>query len=178
MRNLRQLTSGLCLLCIVEVAAGESANEFVSDPALATTVRAALATDHAVNARDIKVDTRDGLVILSGTVESAAARTAAVARARSVLGTTDVRDELSVRPESQAPQESAADTVIAAQVRSSLDNAAIGDGSNVNVEVSAGVVQLSGFVTNADGKTRAENAASSVSGVRDVESSIRLLESR
>ena len=97
MRNLRQLASGLCLLCIATVAAGETANEFVSDPALATLVRAALASDHAVNARDIKVDTRDGLVILSGEVKSEAIRTAAVARARSVAGAADVRDDLTLR---------------------------------------------------------------------------------
>jgi hyperosmotically inducible protein len=97
MRNLRQLISSLCLLCVVTVAAAETANDFVSDPALATLVRAALASDHAVNTRGIKVDTRDGLVILSGTVQSEADRTAAVARARSVGGTADVRDELTIR---------------------------------------------------------------------------------
>lgn len=178
MHNLRQLATSLCLLCVVGVAAGETANEYVSDPALAIRVRAALASDRAVNARDIKVETRDGLVILSGTVESPAVRTAAVARARSVEGTADVRDDLSIRPKPATAQQPVSDTVIAAQVRSGLDNVGIADGSNVNVEVSAGVVQLSGFVTSVEERARAENAASSVAGVRDIENSIQLIDRR
>lgn len=44
MRKLRQLTSSLCLLCMAEVAAGQPSYEYVSDPALAIRVKAALAS--------------------------------------------------------------------------------------------------------------------------------------
>lgn len=172
MRHLRELTLIVCLFCVVEAAADQPA----SDAALTTKVKAALATDRTVRARDIEVETRDGVVQLSGFVDSEGARTAAVLRARSVNGVAEVRNDLSIRADDRPAREPVADKVIAARVRDSLGNVKLADGSDVNVEVSEGVVQLSGFVMSVEEKARAGDAASSVAGVRDVENHIALVD--
>jgi osmotically-inducible protein OsmY len=55
-----------------------------------------------------------------------------------------------------------------------LQGAALASESDVNVEVSKGVVQLSGFVSTPQEKARAGDLASAVEGVRDVENQIAL----
>jgi hyperosmotically inducible protein len=174
MRHLRELTLIVCLFCVMEAAAADPQTQPVSDTALTAKVRSALATDHALKAHDIEVETRDGVVQLSGFVDSEDARSAAVLRARSVNGVAEIRNDLSIRNDDRPAQEPASDTVIAARVRSSLGNVPLEDDSDVNVEVSAGVVQLSGFVTSIEEKARAGDVASGVPGVRDVENNIAL----
>lgn len=178
MRHLRELTLIVCLFCVVEAAAVQAAPEPGSDVALTTKVKAALAADRAVKARDIEVETRDGVVQLSGFVDSEDASTAAIMRARSVEGVAEVRNDLSIRTDDRPAQEPVADTVIAARVRDSLGNVKLAEDSDVNVEVSEGVVQLSGFVRTVEEKAQAGDAASTVAGVRDVENHIALLDER
>jgi len=172
MRHLRELTLIVCLFLVVEAAAADS--QSTRDSALTAKVKSALTIERDLKASDIEVETRDGVVQLSGFVDSEEARTAAVLRARTVDGVAEVRNDLSIRTDDRPAQEPASDTVIAARVRSSLGNAKLEDDSEVNVEVSAGVVQLSGFVTSVEEKARAGDAASGVRGVRDVENHIAL----
>ncbi len=174
MRHLRELALIVCLFCVMEAAAAQADTQPASDSALTAKVKSALAGDHELKARDIEVETRDGVVQLSGFVDSEDARTAAVMRARSVQGVAEVRNDLSVRSDDRPAQEPVSDTVIASRVRSSLGKAQLEPESDVNVEVSAGVVQLSGFVTSIGEKARAGDAASAVPGVRDVENNIAL----
>lgn len=176
MRHLRELTLIVCLFCVVEVAAAQTAEQPVNDTVLTSKVKAALASDRAVKARDIEVETRDGIVQLSGFVDSEDAVTAALMRAKSVAGVAEVRNDLSIRTDDRPAKQPVSDTVIAARVRDSLGNVKLADGSDVNVEVSEGVVQLSGFVMSVEEKARAGDAASAVAGVRDVENQIALVD--
>lgn len=178
MRHLRELTLIVCLFCGVEVAAVQAADQSAGDGALTTKVKAALASDHAVKARDIEVQTRDGVVQLSGFVDSDDAINAALTRARSVNGVAEVRNDLSIRTDDRPAKQPVSDAVIAARVRDRLGNVKLADSSDVNVEVSEGVVQLSGFVQSAEEKTRAGDEASAVAGVRDVENHIASLDER
>jgi hyperosmotically inducible protein len=175
MRHLRELTFIVCLFLVIPAAAAAGQEtQPVNDTALTAKVKSALAGDKAVQARDIEVETRDGIVQLSGFVNSEDAIAAAVLRARSVDGVAEVRNDLTVRKDDRPAKQPVSDTVIASRVRSSLGNAQIDDASDVNVEVSAGVVQLSGFVSSVEDKARAADAASAVPGVRDVENNIAL----
>lgn len=176
MRHLRELTLIVCLFCVAEAAALQATEQPVSDTVLTTKVKAALAADRAVKAHDIEVETRDGVVQLGGFVDSEDARTAAVMRARSVEGVAEVRNDLSIRTDDRPTQQPVSDTVIAARVRDSLGNVKLADGSDVNVDVSEGVVQLSGFVMSVEEKARAGDVASTVAGVRDVENHIALVD--
>jgi hyperosmotically inducible protein len=151
-----------------------AADDSARDTALTERVKAALAGDRAFAAGDIDVETRDGVVQLSGFVNSEDQRTAALLRARSVQGVQEVRNDLSLRDDARPARQPVADTVIASRVRDSLQDADLGAESEVNVGVSKGVVQLSGFVSTPQEKARAGDLASAVEGVRDVENQIAL----
>jgi hyperosmotically inducible protein len=70
--------------------------ETVSDATINTKVKAALAADGLVKARNINVDTLKGVVQLNGTVMSAAEKKQAIGLARQVDGVVEVRDNLKV----------------------------------------------------------------------------------
>jgi osmotically-inducible protein OsmY len=69
-----------------------------TDPAITTTIQARFFGDEAIKARDVEVDTDEGVVTLSGTVESEAERARAVQLAQQVEGVTRVENEISVEP--------------------------------------------------------------------------------
>lgn len=162
------------ILLSTSVTAVVAADNQPKDAALTERVKTALAADSALAARNIEVETRDGVVQLSGFVASEDQRTAALMRARSVHGVQEVRNDLSLRDDTRSGDKAVADTVIASRVRDSLKGAELASDSDVNVEVSKGVVQLSGFVSTPQEKARAGDLASSVEGVRDVENQIAL----
>jgi BON domain len=67
-----------------------------SDPGVTTAVKSKLAADDTVKAYQIDVDTKDHVVTLSGTVETAAAKEQAVMIARQTEGVRDVVDQITV----------------------------------------------------------------------------------
>jgi hyperosmotically inducible periplasmic protein len=175
MRDSNNFAAALAsILLATSVTSIAVADDPAKDAALTERVKTALAGDSASAARDIEVETRDGVVQLSGFVDSEDQRTAALMRARSVQGVQEVRNDLSLRDDSRSANRPVADTVIAARVKDSLKGAELSSDSDVNVEVSKGVVQLSGFVSTPQEKARAGDVASSVEGVRDVENQIAL----
>jgi hyperosmotically inducible protein len=69
-----------------------------SDTGITTSVKARLATDDTVKAYQIDVDTKERVVSLSGTVETAAAKDQAVKIAHDTDGVVSVVDNLVVNP--------------------------------------------------------------------------------
>ena len=167
-------TMATLLLATSATTLAAAGNDEARDTTLTERVKAALASDSALAGRDIEVETRDGVVQLSGFVDSEDTRTAVLMRARSVKGVQEVRNDLSLRDDTRPANRPVADTAIAAKVKDRLQGADLGSESEVNVEVSKGVVQLSGFVSTPQEKARAGDVASSVAGVRDVENQIAL----
>lgn len=164
-------------MSVASIAA--AAEESARDARATKLVERALAGDDAIDTRGIEVQTRDGVVQLSGFVNSEKERSAALLRARAVRGVQEVRNDLSIREDdrplnNRTGGRPVADEVIAAKVRDSLENAELGRDSDVSVEVSQGVVQLGGFVARSDQKARAGDLAVAVEGVRDVENQIAL----
>lgn len=79
---------------LVAVAAACSA----SDPGVTTAVKSKLAADDTVKAYQIDVDTKGGVVTLSGAVETQAAKDRAIQLARETDGVSSVDDRLTVNP--------------------------------------------------------------------------------
>jgi hyperosmotically inducible protein len=105
MRHLRELVLIVCLLCIVPAAiAADGQSQAVTDSVLTAKVKSALTTGRGAAARNIQVETRDGVVQLRGVVDSEAERSAAVLRARSVPGVAEVRNDLSIRNNDRQPR--------------------------------------------------------------------------
>jgi hyperosmotically inducible periplasmic protein len=74
-----------------------AAGEVVDDSVITTKVKAALIAEPATKARDITVITRDGIVQLSGFVDSNDEKSTAATVARSVEGVKDVLNNLEIK---------------------------------------------------------------------------------
>jgi hyperosmotically inducible protein len=73
-----------------------------TDPGVTTAVKSKFAADDTVKAYQINVDTANGVVTLTGTVETPAAKEHAVMLARQTDGVRDVVDHLTVNAEAAA----------------------------------------------------------------------------
>jgi len=69
----------------------------VKDSYITTKVKAELAKDSSTKAHNIKVTTKDGVVALSGTVDSKAEKEKAETDARGIKGVVDVNNGLKVK---------------------------------------------------------------------------------
>lgn len=144
------------------------------NPALATRVRDALQSSQIAAATQIEVEAKGDAIQLSGFLETEADQERALEVARSVRGVGTVRNDLVVRESRPTVGQALDDTIIAATVRKEIKAKVDEGASEINVAVSDGVVQLSGYVADATTKNRAADVASAVAGVQDVRNDIAL----
>jgi hyperosmotically inducible periplasmic protein len=74
-----------------------STGDHIDDTVITTKVKSALIMSSETKAHQINVETKQGVVQLSGFVDTAAAKTAATEVAKSVTGVKSVKNELSVK---------------------------------------------------------------------------------
>jgi len=148
--------------------------EQIDDAVLLTNVKTALVGDPVTEATEINVDVNRGVVKLSGFVDTPKEKSAAADVARKVDGVQSVQNDIAVKP---AGQESTVgevidDSVLTAKVKAALIENADTKAHQINVETNQGVVQLSGFVDNAQAKSAAADVARSVTGVKNVKNEL------
>lgn len=148
-----------------------------TDPGVTTAVKAKLAADDVVKAYKIDVDTRGGVVTLSGTVDTAQARTRAVEVARTTTGVTGVQDQLAVAPPAVATSGVTApltDGAITATVKTALLADPLSSGLKIDVDTANAVVTISGTVASEAEKARAEEVAKASPGVSSVVNDLKV----
>ena len=148
-----------------------------SDPGITTAVKTKMAADDTVKAYKIDVDTKNAVVTLSGTVDTADAKTRAVELARSTKGVTDVVDQLSVAPAAVATSgasEVLTDPAITVAVKTSLLADPLSSGLKINVDTDHATVTLTGTVATPDEKARAEEVTKNTSGVSSVVNNLKV----
>jgi len=155
------------------------------DAWITTKIQAAYFLDADVKSRHIDVTTRDGVVTLSGTVQSAKERDQAVSIARTTDGVKEVMDKLVLRsdatvgttgsrPDASAPgvdelsRLTESDPAILTQIKTrlALDNQV--STFSIDVDVSDGKVTLQGTVATEAARQRALTIARNVKGVKAV----------
>ena len=153
-----------------------------SDPGITTAVKAQLAADELVKARNINVDTRNHVVTLTGTVQSQQEETKALQITRNTRGVADVVDNITVGSSSEpgsAPTsgrvgetpatEPITDAGITAKVKTRLLADPDVSGLRIDVDTRDGIVTLSGMVSSAAEKAHAVELAGKVDNVNRVE---------
>ena len=155
-----------------------------SDPGITTSVKTQLMADELVKARNINVDTRDKVVTLTGTVQSAAEEAKALQIARSTKGVADVVDKIVIAPEpgaapttgttadtsiGTAAGEAVTDAGITTKVKSRLLADPDVSGLRIDVDTRDRVVTLTGTVSTPAEKARALDLAGKVENVTRVE---------
>jgi len=99
MRKTQFLAAALIAGTLIgNVALAEGAGKAVDDSWITTKVKTDLAKDKGTSATKIHVNTKAGVVVLTGTVPSAAEKEKAEQDARSVKGVVDVENQLTVAP--------------------------------------------------------------------------------
>jgi hyperosmotically inducible periplasmic protein len=164
----------LTLMLMTSSWAQAPASVSSDNSALASQVQRSLRSTQIANADAIKVEAKGDSVQLSGFVESERDQAKALETARAVRGVASVRNDLVVRESRPTVGQALDDTIIAAQVRQQIESKVANAAGDINVSVSDGVVQLSGYVVDANEKNQAADVASAVQGVQDVRNDIAL----
>lgn len=146
----------------------QSPGENLDDRLITGRVKAALIENPDTKARKIDVETFRGVVQLNGFVDSGSERSKAADVAGKINGVKQVRNNLQVGDGKTTVAEAVDDSVITGKVKAAIAGDSALSGMQVNVETHEGTVLLSGFVDNADQKTRAGEMARQVNGVRSV----------
>jgi osmotically-inducible protein OsmY len=142
-----------------------------TDEQIQADVREELFWDGRVDAPEVAVRVRDGVVTLHGTVGSFAQRWAAGEAARRVVGVVDVDNELQVRPMDMHER---ADAELRGQVLQALDWSVLVPRA-VDARVFGGVVTLTGTARERFQRDEAEVVVRKLHGVRDVRNEITLV---
>lgn len=161
------------VLNVTPVWAAESKMGTTLDDAVLTTkVKTALIEDPALKARQISVETHQGVVQLNGFVDSANDIKAAEATAKTVAGVTSVDNNLQLSAGDRSAGKVVDDTTITAKIKSALLSDPRTKAYQVEVKTNNGVVSLGGFVSSDKEKQVAGEVAQSVAGVLKVENGI------
>jgi hyperosmotically inducible protein len=135
-------------------------------------VKAALIADPVTKAHQIDVEVFKGTVQLNGYVDTDASKERATEVAKATRGVEKVNNNLAVRPVDRTAEAVVDDGVITTKVKAALAEDSRTKAHQVNVETHEGVVQLSGFVDNAEAKSTAAELARNVEHVRSVNNQI------
>jgi osmotically-inducible protein OsmY len=160
------LTAMLVIGAAALSAAGQS--ETVTNQELDAEIQAdvtrALERNSRVDQDDITVVVEEGVVTLMGDVASLREEEAAIRTARTVLGVTDVIEQLNVVASGESP----AETFVEVDVRSALETSADVDASGIVVDVQGSELTLLGSVRSLYARERAEEIVLSLVGVEEV----------
>jgi len=153
-------------------ATRRSPGERFDDAWITSKVKTKIAADTTVNPFEINVDTRAGVVYLRGAVEEEEDRRQAERIARDTKGVVDVRNEIEIGD--PTTRENMSDAWILTKVKSKLAGDSEINPFNIDVDVSRGVVTLSGTVAKSEARRQAEALARETKGVKDVRNEIEV----
>jgi hyperosmotically inducible protein len=150
----------------------KSAGEQIDDTTTTARVKSALIADPVTKAHQIDVEVFKGTVQLNGFVDTQASKEHATAVAKGQHGVVAVHNNLTVDAAHRSSGEVVDDGMITTKVKAALAEDSRTKAHQINIETHEGVVQLSGFVDNAEAKSTAGSLASGVEHVRSVNNQI------
>lgn len=142
-----------------------------SDLQLRDELLAEIKWDTRLQPAEVGVSVKNGVVSLSGTVDSWAKRLAAKSAAHRVAGVLDVANDIVVHA-AGAPGRT--DSEIAGQARTSLEWDVLVPHEKIHTTVSNGFLTLEGEVSTASQRLDAERAVRNLSGVTGVANNIKV----
>lgn len=166
---------GVCMaLGLVTCATASTPGEAMDDSLTTAKVKTALVDNPDTKARQIDVETRNGVVQLNGFVDSASEKMSAESTASSIAGVKSVSNNLQIREAERTAGNVIDDSTITAKVKTALTADERTKAHQVEVKTYKGVVSLGGFVATPEEKQAAESLAEGVEGVAKVENGIML----
>ena len=140
----------------------------IDDALVTTRVKSALLGDNDIKGFDIRVETRKGMVQLSGFVDNQIQVGRALAAARAVEGAAGVENRMTLKDGKVTVGNKVDDSIVTTRVKTVLLADPDVKSFDVAVVTSKGEVLLSGFINNRAQMDRAVEIASAVEGVQRV----------
>jgi hyperosmotically inducible protein len=176
--GLRRLVYGALVGLVIALGAGcastQTVGEEIDDATITTKIEAKLTADPEVSAFNVDVDTNEGVVRLSGTVEDPEAKVEAEQLARDTEGVRRVINDIKVGERSMGDRLS--DTAISTKVKAKITGDPELNPFNINVDTKDGVVTLRGTVKSEESKQEAEEIARETEGVERVQNMLEVEE--
>ena len=141
----------------------------IDDGVLTAKVKSALISDPDIKSFDLQVETRKGVVQISGFVDNSAQMDRALQVTRSVAGVVSVENKMSIKSGVTSVGGKIDDSIITTRIKSALLTDSAVKSSDIGVLTREGDVQLSGFVNSEAQIQRALEIARSTDGVKAVE---------
>lgn len=158
----------------VTLPASGSVGTAIDDTVVTTSVKSALLADADTKSFDVKVETRKGVVMLSGFVDNQMQVDRANTVAKGVAGVTGVENSMTVKGGTTTVGTKVDDSIVTGKVKAAL----IGDEAiksmDIAVVTKSGEVQLSGFVNSQTQIDRAMLLAKAVEGVTAVNNEMKI----
>lgn len=148
----------------------------INDSFLTAKTKIALAADGRVKGRQIDVATTKGVVMLRGKVDSDTAKSAAEDIAKKLDGVKSVKNDLEVVAPSKREAVEEKDEAITARVKEQFAKDSHLKKANIAVQTNAGVVSLTGEVSNIMTSADASWTAWFVPGVKSVKNDLTVKE--
>jgi hyperosmotically inducible protein len=144
----------------------------LDDAVIATKIEAKLTADPEINAFNVDVDVREGVVRLSGVVEKERARSEAEGLARRTAGVRSVVNDIEIghRPVS----ERLSDSALTAKIKAKFTADPEINPFSIDVDTIDGVVTLSGRVADHRRKQEAAELTRNTEGVREVRNRLEI----
>lgn len=158
------------VLCLAGAAAyaddsKRTAGETLDDTTINSSVKANLADNDEVHARNINVETNRARVALIGYVRTQEQHDSAIATAEKTKGVVEVIDALLIVKEKRSTGRTLDDQTIETKLKYSLKDAGASQALAIVTEVRNGEALLGGFVESEEVKQRAGEIAGHVPGV-------------
>ena len=139
-----------------------------SDSWIALKTKLALVASSPTSGYETEVDAKDGVVTLTGKVDTNEVKTEAEQVARKVEGVRNVNNQLQVVPEARRKEVNAADNKIKEEIQKLMDSDPKLQTLSLSVDSNAGVVSLDGSVDTVEQLWQAAAAIRKVPGVKSV----------
>jgi hyperosmotically inducible protein len=140
----------------------------IDDTVVTTKVKSALLSDQDIKGFDIKVETRKGIVLLSGFVDNQARADRAILVVRAVEGVKGVENNMTIKDGKVTVGNKVDDSIVTTKVKSALLSDPGVKSLDIAVVTRKGEVQLSGFVDSQAQIDRAIEVTHTVEGVQSV----------
>jgi hyperosmotically inducible protein len=148
----------------------------INDSWLTSKTKIALFADARVKGSEINVETTQGLVMIRGKVDTNEAKQAAEGIAKGIDGVKTVKNDLQVIAPSKREATDDKDAAITTRVNEQLAKDSYLKKAGIHAQTNAGVVSLSGEVSNLMTSAQASWTAWQVPGVKSVKNDLTVKE--
>jgi hyperosmotically inducible periplasmic protein len=146
----------------------------VDDTVITSSVKSVLVADDLVKSLDLQVETRKGVVQLSGFVDSQAQIDQAVALTRAVAGVTEIENGITLKGTPSTVGTKIDDTTVTGRVKTALLADPGIKSFDISVLTHQGEVQLTGFVNSQAQIDQASKLAAAAEGASSVKNELMI----